>query len=393
MEFLLRCRSCGAEWPADSMMMLCDRCPAEDRRPPEGILEVIMHPSAADRRGAGTDWRANGCLPADPAMFPPVPMPDTPVWTVPRLRERYAKRRLFVKFEASLPSGSLKDRASFLVAAQARSNGIGEIALASTGNAGSSMACIGAAAGIPVRLFLPAAAPQGKIVQAAQYGAILTLVDGSYDDAFAASLEYIAASGALSRNTGYNPFTTEGKKTVSFEIASQIGIPDRVFVSAGDGVILCGLYKGFEDLIALGLADRIPKITAVQAAGSSAIYRAWKGGGFDAPEPCDTLADSISVEVPQAGHLALDKLKAHGGEVVIVDDGEILAAQKELSDGAGIFSEPSAAAAWAGWAKRREQIGEDELVLVLVTGSGLKDVASAARGLESEHTIGKGGRR
>lgn len=335
-----------------------------------------------DLKARNADWRTNGCLPVDSRFFPDIPMPDTAMWPVPRLREKYGKPGLFVKFEASLPSGSLKDRASFLVAAQARALGVEEIVLASTGNAGSSMACIGAAAGLKVRLFLPASAPRGKIVQAGQYGAVLELVDGSYDDAFRRSLVFIAEHGGLSRNTGYNPFTTEGKKTVSFEIAAQAGVPDRIFVPVGDGVILSGLYRGFEDLVAMGLADSMPRITAVQAEGSSAIYRAWKDGDFAAPVTCNTVADSIAVEEPQAGYLALEKLRRYGGDVITVSDEEILLAQRELSGGAGIFAEPSAAAAWAGFVKRAGDISRDEYAVVLATGSGLKDIESAAKGLE-----------
>jgi threonine synthase len=386
MEFRLRCISCGAVWPVDSLSMLCGHCSPdagmEARRPPRGILEVEMEVEGQDRPAADPDWRTNGCLPVEPRFYPPIPLPDTPIWPVPRLRDRYGHGNLFVKYEAAMPSGSLKDRASFLVAAQAQQHGIGEIALASTGNAGSSMACIGAAAGIDVSLFLPASAPKGKIVQAAQYGARLELVDGTYDDAFARSLEYIRESGALSRNTGFNPFTTEGKKTVSFEIAAQIGIPHRVFVPVGDGVILSGLYKGFEDLVKLGLADRIPRITGVQAEGSSAITRAFTEGDFSDRVACSTLADSISVELPQAGYLALKKLHAHDGSMLTVCDDEILAAQRELASGAGVFAEPSAAAAWAGYLAMKDQIEKSEKVVILITGSGLKDIASAAKGLD-----------
>ncbi len=386
MNFRLRCNNCGASWPVDSLVMLCGHCSPdaglEAGRPPKGILEVEMIPEPADTLPAGSDWRANGCLPVPSGFFPDIPLPDTPVWPAKRLRSRYSQADLWIKYEASMPSGSLKDRASYLVAAQAAYHGIGEIALASTGNAGSSMACIGAAAGLEVTLFLPASAPKGKIVQAAQYGARLQLVEGTYDDAFARSLEYIQSSGALSRNTGYNPLTTEGKKTVSFELAAQIGIPDTVFLPVGDGVILSGLYKGFEDLMVLGLSDRVPRIVGVQAEGSSAITRAWQDGDFTQRRACTTLADSISVELPQAGCLALAKLRKHRGRMLTVSDGEILSAQRELASLAGAFAEPSAAAAWAGYLSMREELGKSERVVILITGSGLKDIDSAAKGLE-----------
>ena len=159
------------------------------------------------------------------------------------------------------PTGSLKDRASFLVSAFAAKFGMREIVLASTGNAGSSMAGVGAAAGQQVTLFLPKAAPKAKLIQALQYGAKVFRVDGTYDDAYELSLAYTAKFGGLSRNTAYNPMTIEGKKTVSLEVFRQLGqIPDHLFVSVGDGCILSGVYKGFRDLRQLGMTIACPDL-------------------------------------------------------------------------------------------------------------------------------------
>jgi threonine synthase len=306
----------------------------------------------------------------------------TPLWAPRRLRRELEFPGLYIKDDGLNPTGSLKDRASFLVSAFAAKFGIGEIVLASTGNAGSSMAGVGAAAGQRVTLFLPKAAPEAKLIQALQYGARVFRVDGSYDDAYDFSLAYTARFGGLSRNTAYNPMTIEGKKTVSLEIFRQLRrVPDCVFVAVGDGCILAGVYKGFRDLCRLGLADRIPTVYAVQAEGSAALARAFETGAFRR-EATSTVADSIAVDVPRNGFHALRQLRAHGGQVVRVSDERILAAQARLSRSAGLFAEPAAAAAFAGFLEARPRLPEGAVAVVLATGNGLKDTAAAGRSVE-----------
>ena len=168
------------------------------------------------------------------------------------------------------------------------------------------------------------------------------------------------------------------------EIFQQLGgrIPDYVFVPTGDGVILSGVYRGFEDLVSLGLAEKIPCCVAVQAEGSAAISRALDGGSFGAPVPSSTLADSIAVDVPRGGLFALGRLQRHGGKAVTVSDRDILAAQHRLSSRSGLFAEPAAAAAWAGFEKMKNAMDPDSTVVVLITGNGLKDIDAARSGLE-----------
>jgi threonine synthase len=252
-------------------------------------------------------------------------------------------------------------------------------------------------------VFLPKKAPVAKRVQVLQYGATLKEVDGTYDVAFDQSLAYSEATGVLSRNTAYNPLTIEGKKTVSFEMVRDLArarehearraghlaeltkkdyvAPDHVFVPVGDGVIIAGVYKGFEDLVRLGRIQKVPTIWCCQAEGSSAIARALASGGFGEPVPSDTIADSISVDVPRNGAHALSKLMKYHGKAAVVTDAEILAAQKELAAKAGLFSEPSSCAAWAGFMKAKGALRPDETVVVMLTGSGLKDIVGAMKGL------------
>src|SRR6185369_12683960 len=272
MQWHYRCATCGAKYEILPGRYLCDPCSRRQQadRPLEGILEVEWD---GDAPSSGIP------LPIEPAWFPPIPVGDTPLWAPERLRRDFAAPKLWLKDDTCNPSGSFKDRASYLVAAFARKHGVREVVLASTGNAASSMAAVGAAAGLAIKVFLPAAAPVAKRIQVLQYGAQLIAVDGTYDQAFDLSLEYSNRTGSLSRNTAYNPLTIEGKKTAAFEIFDDLanagaGVPGHVFVPTGDGVILAGIYRGFENLLKLGRIRKIPVVWACQAEGSSAIARA-----------------------------------------------------------------------------------------------------------------------
>jgi len=318
-------------------------------------------------------------------FFPPIPVGNTPLWKPVKLREQTGFASLYLKDDTLNPTGSLKDRASFLVAAFARKYGVRDVVVASTGNAASSMAGIGAAAGLNVRIFIPASAPKAKMVQALQYGADVTLVDGTYDKAFDMSIEYTEKHGGLNRNTAFNPMTIEGKKTAALEVFAQLKkMPDYVFVPTGDGVILSGVYKGFKDIINAGLADKMPVIYAAQAEGSSALCRALKNGDFGKPVASSTVADSIAVEVPRGGYYALKALKEYGGRCVTVSDNEIIKAQSELAAVSGLFAEPSSSAAYAGFLKVKGDLPADSTVVLLITGSGLKDIDTAMKGVKIE---------
>lgn len=378
MDFGYICSECARRFAIEPGLMVCPHCSRDQApdQPLRGVLEVELIGTAP------TDWTTASLLPVQARFFPPIPVGNTPLWAPGRLRREFGTPHLHIKDDGLNPTCSLKDRASFLVSAFAAQYGVNEIVLASTGNAGSSMAGVGAAAGQKVTLFLPEAAPKAKLIQALQYGAKVFRVDGSYDDAYDLSLAYTAQFGGMSRNTAYNPMTIEGKKTVSLEIFRQLGrVPDAVFVSVGDGCILSGVYKGFRDLRRLGLADRLPVIYAVQAEGSDALARASEEGVFRR-KASRTVADSISVDVPRNGLHALRQLKEHGGVAVRVSDAQILAAQVRLSRSAGLFTEPAGAAAFAGFLAVRHRRPENAVTVVLATGNGLKDTVAAGRSIE-----------
>ncbi len=379
MKTSYRCSDCGTSYEIDPKLMVCPSCSAtrQDDEPLRGVLEV-------EYEGAlSADYDIFELLPVEKEHFAPMPVGNTPLWEPRNLREETGFANLYIKDDGANPTASFKDRASFLVSAFAKKHGINEIVLASTGNAGSSMAGIGAAAGQQITLFLPKTAPAAKMIQAQQYGANLILADGNYDFACALALDYTERFGGMNRNTAYNPMTLEGKKTVSLEIAKQLGnkAPDYVFVSVGDGCIIGGVYKGFKDLLKFGLIDKMPVIYCVQSTGSDAITRAFNSedGKFE-NKGSSTIADSISVDVPANGYYVLNHLKQYNGRCITVSDEFIVESQKKLSETTGLFSEPAGATAFAGFMAARDQMEKDATVVVLTTGNGLKDPATAAKG-------------
>jgi threonine synthase len=373
------CVSCGHGFDTDEVVYRCPHCAGTGGGFQKGTLLVAMDPPAGLRRGSPIDPLA--FLPLALGAASTLPVGSTPLARPRRLLEKAGLPGLCFKLDSLNPSGSLKDRASVLVAAQAMAQGAGTIALASTGNAGASMSCVGAACGLEVVLFVPATAPRAKLLQSLAHGARVVPIRGTYDQAFALSIQYTAARGGINRNTAYNPLTIEGKKTVSLEIWNQLGgrVPDVVYVPTGDGVIVAGVHKGFADLVAAGLAERLPVLVAVQATGSNAIAASFRAGHEVVLDRASTIADSLSVACPANGRMALRCLAQSRGRAIEVDDDAISAAQLVLCREAGLFVEPSSAAAWAGFLADRGNVETRATVVVLLTGTGFKDVKAAER--------------
>jgi threonine synthase len=380
----LKCVLCGAEYCPEDLLYVCPKHGAD------GILDYVYDYDLIRRRFTRATlacdptvglWRYGALLPLrDPLHLPPLRVGSTPLYRLDRL----GLRRLWIKDDSRNPTGSLKDRASAVAVARAHELHRSVITAASTGNAAASLAGLAASVGISTYIFVPRTAPEAKIAQLMVFGAHVIAVDGTYDQAFdlclAASQEY----GWYSRNTAYNPCLSEGKKTVILEVCEQLGweAPDRVFVAVGDGCIMGGIWKGLRDLLALGMIERMPRLMGVQAEGSRVLERAWRAGGEDiTPVIPTTLADSIAVGVPRDRIKALRAVRESGGEFITVSDEEILDAMRTLAARAGIFGEPSGVAAFAGMRKMLEEgrLDPEERVVIVMTGSGLKDVGSAIR--------------
>lgn len=380
-QFKYICNECGTQYEITKDLMLCPACREEilEGKPLKGILKVKLPEAFRNSKSENDLFDIHDYLPVEKEYFPNLPVGNTPLVHASNFQTEFGFENIYLKFDGTNPTGSYKDRASFLVSAFAKKFSLNEIVLASTGNAASSMAGVAAAAGQKAFIFMPSTAPKAKLVQCLQYGATLIPIQGDYDKAFDLSLKFSEQTGFLNRNTAYNPMTIEGKKTSSFELVSQLKNIDYVFLPAGDGVVLSGVIKGFLDLQFIGLIKNIPKIVAVQANGSRFLFDAFHFDTWDLKYKADTVADSISVNVARNGHCSVADLKIVGGDVVLVSDDEILSAQKLLSQKTGIFCEPSSAASFAGLLKMKETISKEAKVVCLLTGHGLKDVDSAIK--------------
>jgi threonine synthase len=400
-HYFYKCFSCHKEFNASKIesdiIYLCTDCgKAERNKPLQGTLEVIYDYDnirknlSADRflkNSPGKFWLYPQLWPLpysmdkDQVTFNKI---DPSVFNKIKLNSsfyEYTFRGKTLSFldDTLNPTLSYKDRASTLVALKALQLGIKNIAAASTGNAGSSIAGICARLGLKAHIFVPESIPDAKRIQIQSFGANLYMVAGSYDDAFDLCLEISSSENWYVRNTAYNPLTIEGKKSAAFDIfiMSKGNIPDKIFIPVGDGVILTGVYKGFTELLNLGWIEKMPELIAVQASGSDAVVKYIEKGIFSF-SPAHTIADSISTGVPRNLFMAADAVKMSCGKACRVTDDEILSAQKIMAENFGLLAEPASSAAFAGYIKMNDsgEIGADEKVLLLITGNGLKDIIS-----------------
>ena len=390
----LKCTICGAEYQPDEVDYVCPH------HGNEGILDVQYNydaiatrisPETLRHNPDPTIWRYKPLLPVEPeSPVPPLSVGGTPLYHTPKLAAELGLWHLWVKDDGRQPTASFKDRASAIAVVKAREKGAEVITTASTGNAAAALSGLSASIGQKNVIFVPESAPQAKIAQLLTFGSTVMLVEGTYDDAFDLCMLAAAEYGWYNRNTGFNPYMSEGKKTAAFEICEQLNwqAPDRIFVSVGDGCIIGGIHKGLKDLLALGWIDRMPKLMGVQAAGSDFLYQAWRNGEdvlTKKPIAAHTVADSISAGLPRDRIKAMRAVTETGGAFIRVSDDEILRAIPQLARGSGVFAEPAGAAAFAGLvaAVRDGLVAADERIVVLNTGNGLKDVASAMKAVES----------
>jgi len=396
-----RCHRCGRDYPPADVFYTCPDDGANlDVRLDLERIRATTSPQAIAASGEPSIWRYLPLLPVGTPGHVGTPLWAvgwTPLFTPRRLAATLGLTQLWMKDDGRNPTASFKDRASAVVVARAQEIGAGTVVTASTGNAGAALAGMAAAAGQPAVILAPRTAPPAKVAQLLIFGATVLLVEGTYDQAFDLTIEAAAALGWYCRNTGYNPFTAEGKKTAAFEICEQLGVaarakdrsgpsplpwipPDVVFVSVGDGNIISGLHKGFRDLLELEWIPRMPRLVGIQAEGSAAVYQAFIAGANEiSPVRAETIADSISVDLPRDGLRALRAVRESGGTLLTVGDRAILNAIAELGRVEGVFAEPAAATAYAGLveAVHRRLVDPEERVVVMLTGSGLKDVRAA----------------
>ncbi|MBK7106351.1 MAG: pyridoxal-phosphate dependent enzyme [Ignavibacteriae bacterium] len=395
-NYLYKCFNCKSEFDANEIesnqIYLCPKCgKLEKNQPLIGVLEIIYDYKKIKNEISKEEYLKNkvGKFWEYPYLWPlkfsgnkfediseskvnKLTLLENPISEI-----KYENNLIKIFDDSRNPTLSYKDRASILVALKAVQLGIDEISAASTGNAGSSLAGICAKLGLKSHIFVPKNIPESKRIQIQAFGTKIYIVDGDYDLAFDLCLEISKKKNWYNRNTAFNPLTIEGKKSSVYDMFISLNgkLPNNIFIPVGDGVIISGIYKGLKELIKLGWIEKLPKLYAVQAEGSSAIVDYLENRKYEYKSAI-TIADSICAGAPRNLYMAVDAIINTNGNGIKVSDNEIISAQKILVQKYGILSEPAAAASFAGYKKvnKNEQLEGDSILMI--TGNGLKDISS-----------------
>ncbi len=394
----LRCTVCRLSYHPRPGRYVCDGCGEGgtlDVRYDYPAISAVLSPRTLASKSDPSMWRYRALLPVEAGR----PVSSLGVGGTPLVPSRLFARefgvgKLWIKDEGRQPTASLKDRASAVALARAAQEGASVVTTASTGNAAAALAGLAAGTGQRAVIFVPDTAPQAKVAQLLAFGATVALVEGGYSAAIEVCQQAVARFGWYNRTTGINPYVGEGKKTVALEIVEQLGweAPEAIFVSVGDGSIIGGVHKGLRDAMALGWIEHMPRIFGVQAAGSAYLADAWMNGENVLTKlaiGANTRADSISADLPRDRVKAMAAVQETGGAWVVVEDEEILSMIPYVAARSGVFPEPAAAAAFAGLAavSRGSRaagagVGGSDRVVVISTGSGLKDIPATMEGIK-----------
>ncbi len=359
-----RCPACGTAYPADRPLWHCDCGGPLDLEPGQGLRRSDIDADDASL------WRYRAALALKES--PRVSLGEG--WT-PLVTRHWDGVPVRFKLESQMPTGSFKDRGTTVMLNHLLQVGVGPIHEDSSGNAGSSIATYAAAAGLRCRIYVPASAPRGKVVQIAAAGAEVRAIPGTREAVTEAALAAIGESFYASHN--WHPYFIEGTKTLAYEVWEQLGfaVPDNILVPTGYGSNILGLDRGFDELIRQGEISRRPRLFAVQAENCSALAVAWAVGAADYVPftPTATIADGIATVKPVRTAEVLAALRRSGGGVVTVPEAEIGPALKTLGR-LGLFVEPTAATASAALSRllRDRTTRPDETTIVVLTGHGLK---------------------
>ncbi|MGI8530569.1 MAG: threonine synthase [Geodermatophilaceae bacterium] len=373
----LYCPRCGATADAFVRQGLCRSCGSPLLARYDLSSVPIRRSALADR--APDLWRYHELLPvSSPEHVVTLGEGMTPLLAVPRLAAALGLERLWIKDEGLLPTGSFKARGAAVGVSRARELGIRAMAMPTNGNAGAAWSAYAARAGLEMLVAMPVDAPTITRVETVAAGGRLVLVDGLISDAGRLVSAAVADTEWFDVGTLKEPYRIEGKKTMGFELAEQLGwrMPDVVVYPTGGGVGLIGIVKGLMELLGLGwLEGPLPRMVCVQAAGCAPIVRAFQAGAgsCEAWPDARTVAFGITVPKPLGDFLVLSALNETAGTAVAVTDAELLADVALVGRLEGLFLCPEGAATVAavralvssGW------ISSDEEVVLLNTGSGL----------------------
>ncbi|MCJ7450343.1 MAG: threonine synthase [Candidatus Nanohaloarchaeota archaeon QJJ-9] len=295
----------------------------------------------------------------------------TPLIRAEKLGEELGLNNLYIKFEGMNPTGSFKDRGTAVEIGKALEFGAEEIIVASTGNMGASISAYAAKAGIKANIFIPNQVPDIKFRQMKKHGAEIHQVDGDY--AKAAKKAKKASKNNDWYLMGDYPYRGEGEKSVGFEIVDEIEA-DKVILPVGNGTLMHGTYKGIKELERLGMVNRVPEMIGIQAEDCNTVAKAYKEGLSEVPEAeeVDTVAGAIACADPLDGKFALEAIRESEGFADTVSDKEIKEGVDMLAEKEGIYAEESCGTVLAGLRNNLEKFDKGEVIVLVVTGHGLK---------------------
>jgi threonine synthase len=372
----LECTRCGEHYPADRPQTVCakDGGVLYARYDLPAIKRTFSSARLAGR--APTMWRYDAVLPAaDPVSLGEGFTPMLPSREYPNV---------FIKDEGLNPTGSFKARGLSACVTMARHFGLKKLAIPSAGNAAGALAAYAAAAGLEAHIFMPKDVPMANRIECDFYGAHVTLVDGLISDCAKKVAELKAGEswskdGWFDVSTTKEPYRVEGKKTMGYEVAEQLGwrMPQGIIYPTGGGVGMLGMWKAFDEMEALGwIGPERPKMISVQAAGCAPIVKAWdeRRDSSEMWPNAATIAAGLRVPKPYADYLILAILMKSKGTAIAVTDEEILDATRHWAKVEGIFAAPEGAASLVAYRKLRatDFFKPEDMVVLFNTGSGLK---------------------
>ncbi|HTZ04805.1 MAG TPA: threonine synthase [Gaiellaceae bacterium] len=372
----LRCRICERQYPLDPIGV-CSHCfgpldPVYDR---DEQRRTVTH--ASIEAGPRSIWRYASLLPVAPPAEQRLAPGWTPLVEAPRLASALGVGELWLKLDTANPTHSFKDRVVAVAAAKALELGRTTLSCSSTGNLANAVAARAAAEGLEAVVLVPADLEPEKLVATAVYGAQILAVDGSYDDCSRLSVELSFELDWAFVNVGLRSYYAEGSKTLAFEIAEQLGwtYPDAVVAPIASGAMFTKVHQGFAELGELGLVDgAAPRLFGGQAEGCAPVVTAFEAGARVKPVRPATIARSLAIGSPADGDLAVSTARASGGAVHAVAEDEIADNVRLLAETTGVFGEtaPGVTLGALRESVRRGELGEDDRVVLLVTGDGLK---------------------
>lgn len=376
----LLCSQCGEQYEPGRLYNLCLKCskPLLVQYNLERAATTLTRASLATR--SANLWRYREVLPVEREEHV-ITLGEgwTPLLHARRLGEQLGMRHLYIKDESLNPTGSFKARGMAVAISMAKELGARKLAVPSAGNAGGALAAYAAKAGLEAHIFMPRDVPKANYIECQQYGAKVTLVDGLITDCGQIVAERKEAEGWFEVSTLKEPYRIEGKKTMGYELAEQMGweLPDVILYPTGGGTGLIGMWKAFDEMERLGwISTKRPRMVTVQAEGCAPIVHAFVTGAKIGAEITNPQTIAAGLRVPRAigDFLMLDILRRSGGTAVSVSDAELTDAVQEIGATEGVFAAPEGAACLPALKRllSQEVVKKDERVVLFNTGSGVK---------------------